>query len=243
MILDELLEGTKPGAKIFLASIVYTIIGMYVGYVLFHKPIPMVFFSAMPLSHYIYNIFRSKTSVTKNELITLYVYAFLGMALVFGIGHKYFFKDFDIIGAMTGRAYNPYGMFSVILMNNLKVMFVCFAMSLIYGTGATFILALNAAMAGQMFSYLTSKGLKIAIMFLPHTITEILAYFFGAIAGGLVAVAIIGAPKNLFSSNRFGNQMLEAASFYTIGVGILIVAAFLESFVLPAMMGTIPLPW
>lgn len=146
MILDKLIGRMRPGVRILGASILYTALGMYVGHVLFHYSISMVFISIIPLLCYIY--IRRGTFVTKNELTLLYSYAFLEIEIVFEL-----------------------------------------------------------------------------------------------ISDWLVAVAIVGAPKNLFLSNRFGSQILEAASLYTIGVGILIVTAFLESFALPAMIGIISVPW
>ena len=232
MIFEDLI---KPNEMTFFAAISYTIVGMYIGHILFNSSLAMIFFSAMPLSHYIYNTLKSRKRIRKKDLIKIYIYAFLGMSIVFGIGGKYL-NDFNY--NIVGNAYNPYQEFSVILLNNIKVMFVCFAMSLIYGTGASFILTLNAAMAGKLFASLLSSNVEIAVLYIPHTSVEILAYFLGALSGGMLASAIIGSRS---FGRDFGKIVLDASSVYTIGVAFVMLAAFLESFVLPALIGKIPM--
>ena len=231
MILDDLM---KSDWSTLLLSVAYAVIGIYIGHILFHSSLAMIFFSAMPLSHYIYNSLKSRRRVHKNELIKIYLYSFIGMAIVFGAASKYIsLSELTVVG----NAYNPYSAFGSVLMNNLKVMFVCFAMSLIYGTGAAFILALNAVMAGKLFASLLSSNIEVAVLYVPHTSVEIFAYFLGALSGGMLASAVIGSRA---FGRDFGKIALDASSVYTIGVAFLMFAAFLETFVLPAMLGKIP---
>ncbi len=230
MIFEDLM---KPNKMALLSSAIYTIVGIYIGKILFNSSLAMIFFSAMPISHYMYGVMKSKKRIKTRDLIKLYAYSFIGMAIVFGIGSPYMGKL--PLGAV-GNAYNPYMEFSSILLNNLKVMFICFSMSLLYGTGAIFILALNAAIAGKLFALLFSKNIEIAILYFPHTSVEIFAYFLGAISGGMLASAFIGSRK---FDNDFGKAVLNSASVYTIGIAFVMLAAFLESFVLPMMLSRI----
>ena len=61
---------------------------------------------------------------------------------------------------------------------------------------------------------------------------EILAYFYGGLAGGIISVAII---KNHFSTDKAASILLDVGELLLIGFGFLIVAAIFEVFLTPTL--------
>jgi uncharacterized membrane protein SpoIIM required for sporulation len=139
-----------------------------------------------------------------------------------------------------------------IFFNNLKVLIFCILFAFIYGAGAIFILTWNATVIsaaignfirsnlpaaasaigiGKITGYFTifSSGfLKYSV----HGIPEILAYFYGGIAGGIISVAII---KNHFSTDKASNILLDVGELLLIGLGFLVIAAIFEVYVTPVL--------
>ncbi|MGV8150482.1 MAG: stage II sporulation protein M [Candidatus Woesearchaeota archaeon] len=154
---------------------------------------------------------------------------------------------------ITGNA-TAFNIFSKIFFNNIKVLLFCVLFSFIYGAGAIFILTWNASVIGVAIgnfirtslssiatqygsvglgSYLgvVSLGLfKYAI----HGIPEILAYFVGALAGGIISIAIINHDV---SSRKFEHVLLDAADLLMLSIAITFIAALLEVYVTPIFFG------
>jgi len=127
------------------------------------------------------------------------------------------------------------GNFQKIIFNNIGVLFLSFLLSFLLGAGAIFILAWNASVLSTAIGIAAKsiggvKGLPLAVlMFFPHGSLEILAYFIGAMAGGLISTAITRkkSPKFMFILNDTGQLM-------AISIVILIFAALIEVVQLPA---------
>lgn len=131
-----------------------------------------------------------------------------------------------------------------ILSNNLRVLLFCILFSFFYGMGAIFILTWNAsviaAAVGTFFRnnisiYAEHLGfLKIAgyfhifslslLRYLTHGIFEILAYFVGGLAGGIVSVAVL---RNV-SGKQFRYVMFDFLSMFFLAVFLLVIAALIE---------------
>ena len=84
-------------------------------------------------------------------------------------------------------------LFWQILSNNMQLVFVAFALSVLYGSGSILILSYNASIAGVLYGssfrtllYGTQPFAQNIILFLPHTIIEILGYLLAAVAGGIL---------------------------------------------------------
>lgn len=142
------------------------------------------------------------------------------------------------------------GFFSKIFLNNIKVLIFCILFSFIYGSGAIFILTWNASvigtaignfMRGELASAAQLIGFdKIAhyfqvisiglLRYSIHGIPEILAYFVGGLAGGIIGIAVI---KHDFGTTKFEHILLDSADLLLISLGILFLAAVLEVFVTP----------
>lgn len=137
-----------------------------------------------------------------------------------------------------------------IFLNNVKVLGFCILFSFLYGAGAIFILAWNASIIGvamgdfirtelskvagvlglvNVSSYFHAVGFSI-IRYLIHGIPEIAAYFVGALAGGIISVAII---NHEVGTKRFEKVIADASILILISVAMLIVASLLEVYMIP----------
>lgn len=142
--------------------------------------------------------------------------------------------------------------FSKIFLNNIKVLIFCILFSFVYGSGAVFILMWNASVIGTAIGNFMRSELaraaqligfdKIAhyfqvislglLRYSIHGIPEILAYFTGGLAGGIIGIAII---KHDFGTTKFEHILLDSADLLLLSLGILFIAALLEVFVTPAI--------
>ncbi len=158
-------------------------------------------------------------------------------------------ETFNSINSGTGMA-AQFGRFSLILFNNLKVLLFCILFSFIYGLGAIFILTWNATVIGVAIGKFISEGLAkitgstalakvtgyfqvFSIGFLRyslHGVLEILAYFVGGLAGGIISVAVI---RHRFGTKRFEQILWDSSDLVILSVVILIIAAFIEVFITP----------
>ncbi len=153
---------------------------------------------------------------------------------------------------ISGSAYSE-GLLLRIFSNNVKVMLFCVFFSFFYGAGAIFILAWNASVIAaavgnfvrthlssyaaqfgmvSFANYLQIYGIGLARYFI-HGIPEVLSYFVGGLAGGLIGVAVI---RHDFSSKSFGRVMRDAIDLLLIGVALLVVAAMVEVYITPKII-------
>ena len=130
----------------------------------------------------------------------------------------------------TANALTP-GTFTSILFNNIRVSTIAFLMSFLFGTGAIFILAWNASVL-SVFATGTAKSsaslivghLSALLSISLHAIPEFLAYFLAGIAGGILSIGLIkGQHKTVVMEDAFVT--------FAVSILVLVVAAFLETFV------------
>ncbi len=126
--------------------------------------------------------------------------------------------------------------FTRILVNNIGVLSLAFIFSLLFGAGAVFILSWNATvlssaigLAAQNISgaqgVATLTALPAAVLiFLPHGSLEILAYFIGGIAGGILSTAISRRQTIMFRS-----ILIDSLSLLVVAALILVIAAVVET--------------
>ncbi|MBI2108274.1 stage II sporulation protein M [Candidatus Woesearchaeota archaeon] len=139
-----------------------------------------------------------------------------------------------------------------IFFNNLKVLIFSILFSFIYGTGAIFILTWNstviAAAIGntirtKLSSLISSMGLThIAsyfhtisyglLKYSVHGIPEIMSYFYGGLAGGILSTAII---RKHYKTDLFNHIMLDFFEILLLSLAFLGVAAFLEVYITPLL--------
>jgi len=147
-------------------------------------------------------------------------------------------------GISTGSFISD-SVFLKIFENNLMVLLFSLIFSFFYGLGAIFILAWNASVLGVAMA-LTVKGflnaalVKVGVVgssvyfssvfmtlarYLIHGIPEIVAYFIGGLAGGLLSIASLSRRK--LSSKIFKDVLI----LILIAILFLLVSALIEVYV------------
>jgi uncharacterized membrane protein SpoIIM required for sporulation len=123
-----------------------------------------------------------------------------------------------------------------IFSNNIYVLIFTILFSLAFGAGAIFILVWNAsviAAAVGIFSKGSLASLPIGILrYMIHGIPEIGAYFVGALAGGIVSVAVI--RKDLRGEGTW-RILQDSLLMIIIAIGILFISALMEVYLTPLL--------
>tara|TARA_Y100000310_G_C20660268_1_gene804361 strand:- start:250 stop:1083 length:834 start_codon:yes stop_codon:yes gene_type:complete len=193
------------------------------------------------------------------KALSFFVFLFLGATLAFTFWYVVLPADItlqlfavqtqtiaDVNTQVTGAAVNSAAFFSRIFFNNLKVLIFCLIFSFLYGSGAIFILTWNASVIGTaignfirsnltadagIFQYfeITSLGL---LRYFIHGIPEILAYFVGGLAAGIISIAVI---RHDFTSKRFNAVVVDASDLIVLAIAILFGAALIEVFITPVL--------
>lgn len=153
----------------------------------------------------------------------------------------------EVTGAATSLS-----VLGKVFFNNLKVLMFCILFAFLYGVGAIFILTWNASVIGVAIGnfirrniasiavkfHLGSIGSYFQIISLGllrysiHGIPEILAYFTGGLAGGIISIAVI---RHDFGTNKFERILLDSSDLIIISVLLLVVAAVLEVYITPIL--------
>ncbi|HII72238.1 TPA: hypothetical protein HA265_05785, partial [Candidatus Woesearchaeota archaeon] len=153
------------------------------------------------------------------------------------------------MAAPTGNLVQSYLNFVPILMNNLKILIFCFLLSFFFGAGSIFILTWNASVVAVAIGVfirneiLSKLGPTVSTYFgivslgimkyMTHGIVEIIAYFVGALAGGILSVAVI---RHDFNTPEFKKVLLDATDGMAISVILLFIAAMIEVFITPLLI-------
>jgi len=122
------------------------------------------------------------------------------------------------------------GTFGKILLNNIGVLLITFFLSLIFGAGSIFILSWNASVLATAIGLTAKalggfKALPLAILtYFPHGSLELLAYFIGAIAGGILSVAM---SKRY--TTKFRIILKDSVLLMMVAVWLLVVAGAIET--------------
>ncbi|MDP3027347.1 MAG: stage II sporulation protein M [Nanoarchaeota archaeon] len=123
-----------------------------------------------------------------------------------------------------------------IFANNIYVLIFTIVFSLIFGAGAIFILAWNASVISAaigIFSKDNLINLPLGLArYMIHGIPEIGAYFAGALAGGIISIAVI---KHDVHSEKFWIILQDSLNLVIISVALLFFAALIEVFITPAI--------
>ena len=118
----------------------------------------------------------------------------------------------------------------------MYVLIFTLVFSLIFGAGAIFILAWNASVisaAVGIFSKQSLLQLPLGIArYMIHGIPEIAAYFIGAMAGGIVSIAVI---KHDMKTEKFWVILQDSLNLIILAVIVLFIAALIEVFITPVL--------
>lgn len=155
----------------------------------------------------------------------------------------------EINGHVTGSSVQMES-FSRILSNNLKVLVFCVIFSFLYGAGAIFIIIWNSSVIAAAIGNVIRHGISSIVgsfgfttvaqyfnifyygvgRYFFHGIPEMIGYFIGGLAGGIISVAVI---REGFFTKDFEKVIYDAADLILIAVLVLIVAAFMEVYMTP----------
>jgi uncharacterized membrane protein SpoIIM required for sporulation len=183
--------------------------------------------------------FFSRIMKKHEKLITFYMLLFFGMVIEYMLLFAFLPPGLsDTAFSQQLQAFGPVGKFSMtshmdILVNNLQVLFIAFALSVFYGAGSLLILNLNASIAGVMYgapmkilfwgSTVAAPVYTNLLAYIPHTVIEIVGYLFAAVAGGILAMR----------QNK--EELIEAIIMFSIGVALIFIGYIVE-INLPAMI-------
>lgn len=186
----------------------------------------------------------------QKQFIKVYFYAFFGMFIAFAFfstimpsfaANILFKEQLALIGLPSGGAFFSTGLFTGLFSNNLKVLFLCFAVSLFMGNGSIFLITWNASVWGTIFGNIAKTGalavgknpfiylMLVLISVLPHVILEIGAYIFATISGTQLSEGIL---REKFGSSQFSNMLAVNAIILLLSIIVVVAAALVETFVL-----------
>ncbi|MFH1054187.1 MAG: hypothetical protein V1740_07245 [Candidatus Woesearchaeota archaeon] len=126
-----------------------------------------------------------------------------------------------------------------ILKNNIYIMVLSFILSLFYGSGALFLIILNASVFASSFTDIIRLKIPAGAGFVSaysyifcnlsvfffHMLPEIASYLIAAIAGGVFASAI---TREKFFSNKFNIVAKDSLILLGIAILLLIVSSIIE---------------
>ncbi|MFP4118160.1 MAG: stage II sporulation protein M [Candidatus Woesearchaeota archaeon] len=158
----------------------------------------------------------------------------------------------DSAGLTANVVADRFPIFLSILFNNLAVLISSVVFSVLFGFGAIFILSWNASVIGAAIGETIREGLTYAstqagvakhfmyfnvigyglLRFSLHGIPEILAYFVGGLAGGILFFAVL---KHDYRSRKFNKILYDVFDLSTIAVLLLVAASFIEVFITPVL--------
>lgn len=123
-----------------------------------------------------------------------------------------------------------------IFANNIYVLIFTILFSLAFGAGAMFILVWNAsviAAAIGIFAKGSLSQLPLGLArYMIHGVPEIAAYFVGALAGGIVSVAVI--RRDLRGETTWA-ILQDSLLMVILAIVILVIAALMEVFLTPVL--------
>jgi len=183
---------------------------------------------------------RKRMNILKRhgDMLEVYSAFFVGMILAMSLIYlllpsdvveRIFEDQIEEIKIIRGGFLNMTALERIIV-NNISVLLITFLFSFLFGAGAIFILSWNASVLATAIGLAAKAiggihGLPMAVMiFFPHGSLEILAYFIGAIAGGIVSAAVTRDK-----SRYFWPVIEDSTKFLIVAVVFLIMAGFIEA--------------
>lgn len=259
----------------FLMGVSYAIIGIASAMLLFPEDpglVAIAFTSLLivPSLNKLLSIEAKQAAVSKGfvlarifkdhwDIIKVYIFLFLGIMLAFAffslvwpsVATSAIFREQSNVIGSTGHAiYGGQNILNALILNNLKVLVFCLIASLVYGSGAVFIITWNASVWGTIFGMIAKNSALVAgqnpfafflitlIAVFPHLILEASSYFLAVISGGIISKAVI--HEKIFS-RRFQQIMQDGLVMFVLALIVLFIAAFIEANYSGSIMGLLGL--
>ena len=191
-----------------------------------------------------------------SKVLSYFIFLFLGSIVAFTLWYVYSpphqiqnifglqeetINNFDknLLGDGIGNYINPNEFLGKIFLNNLKVLLFCLVFSLFFGAGAIYILTLNASIIGTAIGMFIKNNLSYGFLgvfsigllrYLTHGIFEIIGYFLGGLAGGIISVAII---RHDFMGRNFKIIIEDSKDLILFALLFLFLGALVEVYVTP----------
>lgn len=148
--------------------------------------------------------------------------------------------------SVTAKATSTNFTFLSILFNNIEVLVLAFIFSFMLGAGAVFLISWNATIIGVLIAKIAEnpsafgafelvKGDIITnyvialpytlLRLLPHGIFEFGGYFFGAVAGGILSVAIV---REKFKGKKIFQVISDSLIYLGISFMLILIGALIE---------------
>lgn len=242
----------RPSNAIFIAAFMIAI-GFISAFFIFPAEfnISIISFSSLFLLPFVVRILETEKvkKATKidiknifqrhHSMIHFFIFIFIGMAieytLLFGlvppsIGNVAFEQQISLVLRSPAGYFGSPQIFWEIVTNNLRLVFICMLLSIIYGVGAVFILNYNSSIVGMIYgssirTFIYGVSYPIfpnPLWYLPHIILEVMAYLFAAIAGAMMYKALKHGEK---SYNVF---MRDSMLFLILSIVLVFVAGYVE---------------
>ncbi len=241
---------TDKPYRIFILGFFFVFLGTFFSLLIFKSSasFPTIFlttFAAVPTMNEILKKEKLERKV-KNiftrhfKIAEIYSYLFFGMSFAFAI--IYAFMPIDLTSNLFSEQRNIIsgGLFlgstalSRIIINNIGLVVFFFILAIFYGSGSVFLLSWNASILGLTWG----NGIKAVLSFLSpvvlasdiflqsfYLLPEVLAYFFAAIAGGIVSV-------NILNKKNFDIAFKDALFYLVASVFLILIAGFIEVIIL-----------
>ena len=184
------------------------------------------------------------------DIFRVYFFLFLGIMLSYALfallmpslaASRIFEQQIKAVGLVGQAVAIQSGIaLTSILLNNLTVLAFSILASLVYGSGAIFILTWMASVWGTIIALVAKNSAAVAhqnpivyfivtvVLMLPHTILEAATYFTAVIAGGVLSKA---AVREKAFSERFNKIALDAAIIFAFAFVLLVISALVEVYV------------
>ncbi|MFH1056779.1 MAG: stage II sporulation protein M [Candidatus Micrarchaeota archaeon] len=186
--------------------------------------------------------FKRVVNVHK-DLIELFGFLFIGAVIAYAfwfsvlpqeVSYNLFYPQLQelktIRSTITANVFSD-NLFQYLLSHNLQVLLLMLLFSVIYGIGALYLLLWNASIIGVVLGErMIQQGLAGTVVgllgLIPHGIFEISSYFIGAIAGGILSIAIM---KSAYKKPFFKYLVEDVVLLAGMAFLLLLVGAFIEA--------------
>jgi uncharacterized membrane protein SpoIIM required for sporulation len=169
-----------------------------------------------------------------------------------------FESQIETIMSITGRDVTATGAATTdsplvsILSNNFRVWAFCILFSFLYGAGAIFILTWNASVIGTAIGdllrttivkyaeasrisliYNYFMAIPVGFSYLVHGIPEIMGYFLGALAGGVISVAVV---RHDYRTREFRKIVIDSLDLIILSAIVVVLAGVVEVYLTPYLV-------